>query len=187
MKKAYIIAVMASIALSSLGGVIINVNEQYNSSTSQTDVVFSVSGSLDLTGQELSDTGSFNPSISPSSSAFMINSDDPGKTTTITGDSSFGTGSWRNIDTQSGDYFVLNAGMILGFAPSYSSGDSLSATASITNSTFSSLGITPGTYTWTLDKSGDTIQMEAVPEPSVFALSGLVGIGVLALRRIFIL
>jgi hypothetical protein len=52
----------------------------------------------------------------------------------------------------------------------YVSGSPLSATSTYTSQTFASLGLTPGTYTWTWGSGPTadsfTVQIGAVPEPT---------------------
>ena len=183
---------MASIAISSLGGIIITGEEVYDSGTSQTNVVFSYTGSLDMTGQTTSSIGGTWNGIHPSDAYLAINSNNGKnglKSEELSGPTSFGAGSsYISDSSRSGDYFVIDGYKHNFIIPeNYASGAQISGSSTYANNTLAGMGITPGTYTWTLTQSGDTIQMEVVPEPSVFALSGLVGIGVLAIRRIFMI
>lgn len=70
----------------------------------------------------------------------------------------------------------------------YVSGSALSGTFTLNNVSFSSLGFTPGTYTytWGTGANADSLTVTSVvPEPSTWALLGLgaVGAGMIAARR----
>ncbi len=59
----------------------------------------------------------------------------------------------------------------------YVSGSQFTTGATFANQTFASLGVTPGTYTWTFNTTGDTITLSVVPEPtSAVLLAGLGGV-----------
>ena len=117
--------------------------------------------------------------------------------TNFSGPSSFGTGGLAPASSVTGASFaIVPGGVVAGDAPSlsvpldYTSGASLSATLTWNSASFTSLGLTPGTYTWNWGSGGTAdsfiIQIGAstsVPEPASFALlgAGLLGLG--ALRR----
>ena len=67
----------------------------------------------------------------------------------------------------------------------YTSGSSISGSAVFTNQTFSSLGLTPGSYTYTLPNDTVTVNIvapaPAVPEPSSVASMGVGSLGLLGL------
>jgi hypothetical protein len=96
----------------------------------------------------------------------------------------FGPGGGQDPTSGSGD----SVGMIAGdgelvVPSSYVSGTRLSATDTYSNQTFSSLGLTPGTYTWTWGTGANadsvTVQIVAasvVPEPSTAVLA-VIGAG----------
>jgi hypothetical protein len=123
------------------------------------DVVMSASGSLDLSGLIVVGTG-VGPygggGIGVSTATFLMG------TTGLTFDqysgftstpSSFGTGGGGNSTTTSGDVF----GVVFQGAPpyelvvpnGYTSGTAISSTQTFASASFSSLGLTPGTYTYT--------------------------------------
>jgi hypothetical protein len=95
-----------------------------------------------------------------------------------TGPTSFGSGDVDTPDTGTGQTFGFTIAPDKGggyfmplFVPStYHSGDDLTGSSTYNNSTFDTLGITPGTYQWTWG-SGDTaqtitLQIGSAPEPS---------------------
>jgi hypothetical protein len=114
----------------------------------------------------------------------------------VTGPTSWGTGSETDASFGSGDYFgvlvVKGFGGLLFLSPDYVSNAPLSASDTYSNATFSSLGITPGTYiyTWGTGADADSFTINfgvaAVPEPSSILNAGfatLTGLAVWARRR----
>lgn len=97
-----------------------------------------------------------------------------------TGPASFGAGSYTSS--------LAAAGSAIGFGDNnvnvpkgYISGTQLSGSATFANSTFASLGITPGSYTWSWGSgaTADSVTLTAaVPEPSTYAMA-LAGLGIL--------
>ncbi len=93
---------------------------------------------------------------------------------------SSGSGDRVGIDQDSGELFV---------PAGYVSDSTLSSSATWDNKTFTSLGVTPGTYAWTWGSDGNadkfTLQIgpAAVPEPSGLLLLPLGMVGVFAARR----
>jgi hypothetical protein len=121
----------------------------------------------------------------------------------ISGPNQFGTGDYSEADgsgfvpvDQTGNdnfYFLsvaadVNAGNEFAFVfvdQGYTSGTFLSGAFTFSGSNFSSLGITAGTYSWTVDGTGDTITLNAAAVPLPGGLPLLLGAlgGVWALRR----
>ena len=104
----------------------------------------------------------------------------------ITGPSSFGSGVQFFATSGSGDGFGVVADTVLDLPSGYISGSPLSATSTWSGRSFSSLGLTPGSYTWTwgtgahADSFTLNIGVAPVPEPTTLTMAlfaGLAGIG----------
>ena len=112
--------------------------------------------------------------------------------TGITGPSSFGSGCSTNANGGGDAIAVHGADGVLGVPLAYVSGNALSNSMEFAGKTFASIGLMPGTYTWTwgsgINADSFTIQIgpAAAPEPPSLALvpMGLAGLGmVLRWRR----
>ena len=103
----------------------------------------------------------------------------------ISGPSTFGTGGNFTQPTNfSGDPVTISISEGLGVPDGYTSGSPLSDTSTYVGATFSSLGVTPGTYKWTWGNGANqnftfVVGAGAIPEPSTWAmmLLGFVGLG----------
>jgi len=103
----------------------------------------------------------------------------------ITGPASFGSGDQHFATSGSGDVFGVIADLQLNLPPGYISGSPLSATSTWSGESFSSLGLTPGSYTWTWGTGAhaDSFTLNIgvpVPEPTTLTMAlfaGLAGIG----------
>jgi hypothetical protein len=91
----------------------------------------------------------------------------------------------------SGDFFALEEGInaFLALPQGYTSGDPLTNSMTFDNATFASLGLTPGTYTWTwgteLRNQNFTLIIEGVGVPdggTTVSLLGCALLGLAALR-----
>ncbi len=106
----------------------------------------------------------------------------------ISGPDGFGPGGTIYADSSAGDFVELWAERNQIDVPSgYVSGSALSGSATWDNQTFSSLGVTPGTYVWTWGSGPTadsyTLNIGAVPEPASFSLLALGAGGLLVRRR----
>jgi hypothetical protein len=103
----------------------------------------------------------------------------------ITGPSSFGSGDQHFATSGSGDVFGVVANNVIDLPSGYISGSALSATSTWSGESFSSFGLTPGSYTWTWGTGAhaDSFTLNIgvpVPEPTTLTMAlfaGLAGIG----------
>ena len=164
------------------------------------NVVATGSGAINLTGLTFAGggfvaTGSMGPSIADLT---VADGTSLSQYTGFSGPSSFGPGTAIiNASSDSGDSVsIIGAAFFPGpgiFLPAgYVSGTALSDSSTYTNATFASLGVTPGTYTWTWGDGADqrfTLQIGPVPGPSVpdggstVSLLGFALFGLAVLRR----
>lgn len=154
------------------------------------DVIFSASGTIDLTDLGFVGTSTGLSGINPSGGNWKIGA--PATVTSsdnyasIAGPSSFGSGGFAGIpDIALGDKFgVLPVANRLDVPPGYVSGSPLAASMTYSGETFASLGITPGTYTWSwgFGANADSVTLNIVPEPAR-ALLYLLGVGAVLARR----
>lgn len=174
------VAVMALSTLPTHSAVVVNLQEQ------GTNVVLTVAGSVNLSG--LTFLGSINSTggyIAPTWPSFQVGPDfspkDQYRIDGITGPTSFGSSGWQWAPITSGSVFAF--GFVhnwrIDVPTGYTSGSLLSpGSAAISNATFASLGIHPGTYTWSWGSgaTADSLTLNignvaAVPEPSAYALA----------------
>ena len=155
------------------------------------NVVATGSGAIDLTDLTLvyADAGYFVPDIWPVAGELST-----GAEALIdfysgySGPASFGSGSLAFASSASGDIVVFVADVDeLDVPEGYVSDTPLSDTATYTGQTFSSLGVTPGTYEWKWGTGANqnfTLEI-GVPEPSTWAmmLLGFAGLGFAGYRR----
>jgi hypothetical protein len=155
------------------------------------NVVANGTGAIDLDGLTEVGTGSPSDLIQPISAIIEL-----GSTATIeefrglSGPATFGPGAGLiTSSVRSGSFAGIDGGAgILGVPTGYVSGTPITDSATWDGATFASLGLTPGTYTWTWDSGADSLVVDivapaAVPEPASLALlaSALAGLG--AIRR----
>jgi len=153
------------------------------------DVVLSGSGTLDLSAWTLIATTIAYGVMGPSNPSLVIgpavaDSVDEYFLTGPVASSPFGPGPNASATSGSGDKFGI-ANLI--FVPSgYVSGDPLSGASTYAGSSFASLGMAPGSYTWSwgAGASADSMVLQ-VPEPSLAALAiaGAVGLALRGRRR----
>jgi PEP-CTERM motif len=157
------------------------------------DVVASGNGAIDLTGLSFVGSRAEAAGLLPS-----INFEDTGPVNTgvvhvysgITGPSNFGSGGFTAASSGSGDRVGIdNEGTVLFVPLDYVSDSPLLDTSTYAGKTFSSLGVTPGTYEWTWGSGANQnftlVIGTVVPEPSTWAmmLIGFAGLGFMGMRR----
>jgi hypothetical protein len=156
------------------------------------DVVASGSGSFDLTGLTFENSGSTQVEMNPSAGEVGMGDNNGFFDDLYFNNAGFGPGligptfgSGGRFFPSSGtspDFLLPNDGSLL-LPQGYASGTSMTDSSTYTGATLSSLGITPGTYTWTWDSGANSLVLNAtVPEPASLAVIG-VGIGMMMTRR----
>ena len=152
------------------------------------DVVMSVSGTIDLDGLTLVDSnmGPFmGGGIGPTNATFIMGANGgyaksySGFTTTP---SNFGTGGGMGPTSTSGDIFgIVTDGTppyLLVVPTGYTSGTNISSTQTFTGQTFTTLGLTVGTYTYTWSGGSIDVVVSGVPGPTPTPTSTGGGAGV---------
>ena len=146
------------------------------------------SGPIDLTGLNFAgDT--VEPGLMEAATALIVTGPADFPATSryqgFTGPTSFGSGGLKFANSGSGDVVGIGEGF-LWVPEGYFSGTALSDSSTYNNATFSSLGVTPGTYEWTWGTGANqnftlVIPASAVPDSGstfvllVLALGALVG------------
>jgi hypothetical protein len=183
------ILALAALSASSAQAKFVAIFQQVGSAVEETGA-----GTIDLT--DLSDSPAVNSleaSTAPIASFFISGASGAlGQLYRgVTGPRNFGPGDPASADQSNGDIIELSAGISnqqLYVPVGYVSGDALSNSSVYLNSTFASLGMTPGiyVYTWGSGEHADTftIDIASAPEPSTWAmmLAGFAGIGFLSHR-----
>lgn len=165
----------------------INVNEVLNLDTS-TDIVFEWDGSLDLSDMTVSGNlvGGFFAFVRPQNQEVKLFSSGNTLRYTITGPGAgtLGTGGQTGFTSTTGTTsFGVDATRV-SLSENYVSNSNISGESTIVGMILADIGLNPGSYTWTIAGSNDTITMNVVPEPSTYAaLLGALALGAVALRR----
>lgn len=158
------------------------------------DVIMSGSGTIDLTDLDSGGLLQLVTQVSPSDNTILLGTPSTNVPnfghifTGDTGPSSFGSGAAIGPTSGSGTRFLgIDDGAIV--VPAfYASGTYLTESDTFANQTFSTLGLTPGTYiySWGSGVDADSLTLQigpiAVPEPStavvaVFGAFGLIAYG----------
>jgi hypothetical protein len=175
----------------SRGGIMVNLTETAG------NVVATGSGTINLTDLTYSYSGGTSAYILPSSADFNLGGAAGSSVdvyTLVTGPTSFGAGGYSIPTSGSGPVFgIYESSGYLEVPAGYVSASLLSATDTYSGANFSSLGLTPGTYTWTWGTGANAdfftmnIGVSSVPEPSslllAFGGAGIVALAALAHRR----
>jgi hypothetical protein len=157
-----------------------------------TNVVATGSGTIDLTGLSIAGGGAAVGAIVPNAGQLSLAAGGIDLYSGISGPTSFGSGGATLASSSSGDAAgIVGFGSSDLFVPSgYLSGNPLAGTSTYNNATFASLGLTPGTYTWTwgtgVHADSFTLQIgpAGVPDSgTTVSLLGCALLGVAVLRR----
>jgi hypothetical protein len=151
------------------------------------NVVATATGTVDLSALSIIETGTPGNGMLPAFGVVQVGTTlvEDNVWGNIAGPASFGpgTGLFEHSSSHSGDFFgVAGKGQGIEVSTTYVSGAPLSGTATWADATFSSLGLTPGTYnyTWGSGPTADTLTVNIVPEPASLWLGVIGSVGVIA-------
>lgn len=155
----------------------------YSFTESAEGVVGVFSGSIDTTGLTFQSAQLLGNGILPASPGIFAGPVGPCQAdfSAFTAFPTFGPGGYT-AGSSTGDVLGVGGGDNLCLAVGYVSGQALSGAIAFAGATFESLGVTPGTYVWTLPQDTITVTFSTVAEPGTVALLGL-GLAGLALVR----
>lgn len=149
------------------------------------NVVVTGSGAIDLTGLTFDGAYSYIGSeFGPAYGSVLTGTQVPyiDGYTGSSGPTNFGSGGFASPISTSGDGVgIIGNPAYYGFTvlwvpQGYVSETALTSDATLANASFASLGVTPGTYTWTwgtgADQSFTLTTMTAVPEPAALGMFG---------------
>jgi hypothetical protein len=196
------ILLIAAAALQALAATLTSAQAALLITVTQTDgnVVVSDTGTVDTTQLSFLGSGSTtSPMVAGFEATVIVGPTGYSKVDAysgIVGPTSFGSGSsGHGLNPLNGDFGSGDLVAVVGFfneiflPVGYVSGTALSSTDTYVGKTLSDLELTLGTYsyTWGSGEHADslTVQIAAVPEPSIWAmmLLGFAGIGFMAYRR----
>lgn len=160
------------------------------------NVVFSFSGSVDLTGTTAPGTSSSSSAVNPTIPLVEFKGGGSVNSYTVAAPASGGFGpggaSFPGSNAATGDAFSYVGGSSprIDLPAGYVSNTLISGSMTFNSATFASLGISPvpATYVYDMKLAGigtveQTVTLNVIPEPSTFALLGLAGLGLLHRRR----
>jgi hypothetical protein len=157
------------------------------------DVVATGSGTINLTSLSLFGTQNGGASLFPDDAFLQIGPALGGPVgqdlySGVSGPTSFGSALFTGALSGTGNQIGVNGQFGRLIVPlGYVSGSSLSGSSTFANSTIGSLGLTPGSYTYTWGTGGSadslTVNVSAVPEPSSLALLGTFVAGLTVCKR----
>ena len=164
-----------------------------------TSVVATGSGDINTAGLTFDTSTSDEPEMSPNGAALFIGGValesqlvDLNTVTFTAGDpTNFGSGILTVANSTTGTFVGIGGSVgQIDLATNYTSGTSISDSATFDSETFATLGVTPGTYEWTWGDASDQsytliIGTAATPLPAALPLfaSGLGAMGLLGWRR----
>lgn len=185
---------MGAAALAAIGVTDANASFIINIDQVGSNVVASGSGSFNLTG--LTDRGNGGYAIPQTTPEFGIldiggaNHTPVEVYTILQGPTSFGTGWISFSSTETGPLVGISpAGQAnnedLFLPPDYIGGTTITNSDTWESATLDSLGLTPGTYTWTwgTGANADSLTVNVVPEPAMLAVFGIPALLLVGLRR----
>lgn len=153
------------------------------------DVVFTMTGTIDLTGLTPGSDSSHTAGIDPAGGSVSMGA---GTTDSYTGffavPGSFGTGGFVAASSYSGDHVAFTQTAL--YVPDgYVSGSFLNGTITFANSTFASLGLTQNIYAWVWGETeGQNVMaleiFSEVPEPSACVIWLALAVSIAAGRRV---
>jgi hypothetical protein len=140
------------------------------------DVVFSASGTLDLSGLTF-DRNSTTPRalIHPNADFFVLG---PATTesvdlyTGVTTIPDLGSADFTYATSGMGDAFGPDGDGLLGVPAGFISGDSITSSSTYSGQTLASLGIASGSYVWSWSSDSITLNVQAIPVPAAVWLFG---------------
>ena len=157
MKRLILAAIRCSLMFTAVTGSLVCVQpaQAYTVRLQQVgaNVVATGSGAIDLTGLNFGTTFTNGQALIQANEAQIFTG--PTSLTSfdlytgLSGPTDFGSGSVKFADSGSGDLVGIGAFELLIVPHGYISGTPLSDSMTFNNATFSSLGVTPGTYVWT--------------------------------------
>jgi hypothetical protein len=168
------------------GAVIVDVEEV------GTDVVAHLTGTLDVE-DVTSPVGYSTRGVCPSTAQLVLGPEEvvvgEFHSTEFTGPDNFGTGILTAGSSGSGDEVGFLPALDFFLLSNYTPGDPLNSTTTWSGKTIASLGMVPGTYTWTwtgaqtqAQDSFTVIIHATIPEPSTLILLATGALGLLAYR-----
>jgi len=152
------------------------------------NVVATGSGAFDLSGLTFLNQGLGSPYMAAGQG--LIQTGSAASTdvyTGFTGPTSFGSGGNVFASTSSGDFVAIAGSSTpkgMQVPQGYVSGQSLSDTMTFNSATFASLGVTPGTYTWTWGTGANqnfTLQIGPAGVPDAGSTIGLLFLSLIGL------
>jgi hypothetical protein len=159
------------------------------------NVVANGSGSFNLTGlTQQAAGGSSSVGINPSTAVVSVGdangfvddvyANNAGFGPGLIGSGSYGTGGHVTPSTGASPDFLFAPGTVLVLPHGYVSDTTFTDSSTYAGASFSSLGLTPGAYSWTWDAGANSLVVDVnTPEPASLGLLGAAAFGMLSIRR----